>query len=92
MMTCTVRLSEMTTHCCMISIVPAYATDWSAYDRGLSLELGVAQNGSSGVVENVEERYCDQSLACRKGMVIHIPRGFFFKTRNTVSMSSTYLM
>lgn len=60
------------------------------HDRGLTLELSEAEDGGSGVVEDVEERYSSAKL--RSLGPVHSPRGFFLRTRKTVSMSSTYLM
>lgn len=60
MMTCTVRLSEITTHCCRRQLVASdtryrCATRQFTHNRGLAVELGVAQDGGRGVVENVQE-------------------------------------
>lgn len=55
MITWTVRLSVITTHCCERQPVSRCPGRISTHHRGLAVELGVAQDGGRGVVEDVQE-------------------------------------
>lgn len=69
------------------------------YNTSATVELGETQESSDGVVIHVQEscRSVEGRTAqsanlsrCAAGKR-HKPRGFFFKTRKTVSRSSRYL-
>ena len=65
------------------------------YDASATVELGKAQESSDGVVIHMQECYGPRAVS-RSGAESnekkkHEPRGFFFKTRKTVSRSSRYL-
>ena len=65
--------------------------NWHPTDRGVTNELRVAKQCSRPMMVGVKERFLDQypgKLLGRKDLL----RGFFFNTRNTVSMSSRYLV
>jgi hypothetical protein len=55
MITWTVKLREMTTHCYTVSPIAQMRGVWTTYDRGLALELSEAEHGSSSMVKDVEE-------------------------------------
>ena len=62
------------------------------HGRG-AFELSEAEDGGCCVVEDVQEGYSDGGQLCySNSLAASSPRGFFLRTRKTVSTSSMYLM